>query len=67
MIATDDKPAAVLAVDVGGSHVKALASNESERRRFEWIGKDAGKGNERVAGEGRSLRESTRYFGGIPE
>jgi polyphosphate glucokinase len=24
----------VLAVDVGGSHVKALASNESERRRF---------------------------------
>jgi polyphosphate glucokinase len=25
----------VLAVDVGGSHVKALASNEQERRRFE--------------------------------
>ena len=25
----------VLAVDVGGSHVKALTSNESERRRFE--------------------------------
>ncbi len=25
----------VLAIDVGGSHVKALASNESERRRFE--------------------------------
>jgi polyphosphate glucokinase len=25
----------VLAVDVGGSHVKALASNELERRRFE--------------------------------
>jgi polyphosphate glucokinase len=25
----------VLAVDVGGSHVKALASNERERRRFE--------------------------------
>jgi polyphosphate glucokinase len=25
----------VLAVDVGGSHVKALASGESERRRFE--------------------------------
>jgi polyphosphate glucokinase len=25
----------VLAVDVGGSHVKALASNEHERRRFE--------------------------------
>jgi polyphosphate glucokinase len=24
----------VLAVDVGGSHVKALASNERERRRF---------------------------------
>ncbi len=24
----------VLAVDVGGSHVKALASSESERRRF---------------------------------
>ena len=24
----------VLAVDVGGSHVKALASNQSERRRF---------------------------------
>jgi polyphosphate glucokinase len=25
----------VLAVDIGGSHVKALASNERERRRFE--------------------------------
>ncbi|MFL5943153.1 MAG: ROK family protein, partial [Gaiellaceae bacterium] len=25
----------VLAVDVGGSHVKALTSKESERRRFE--------------------------------
>jgi polyphosphate glucokinase len=28
------KERVVLAVDVGGSHVKALASNESERRRF---------------------------------
>jgi len=33
MIATDSGPAAVLAVDVGGSHVKALASNEREPRR----------------------------------
>lgn len=30
---TDERT--VLAVDVGGSHVKALASNEQERRRFE--------------------------------
>jgi polyphosphate glucokinase len=29
------EPVDVLAVDVGGSHVKALASNEQERRRFE--------------------------------
>ena len=27
-------PPLVLAVDVGGSHVKALASNQRERRRF---------------------------------
>src|SRR5206468_1807601 len=27
-------PPVVLAVDVGGSHVKALASNQRERRRF---------------------------------
>jgi polyphosphate glucokinase len=30
---TDDR--AVLAVDVGGSHVKVLASNEQEKRRFD--------------------------------
>ena len=29
------KPPSVLAVDVGGSHVKALRSGESERRRFD--------------------------------
>jgi len=29
------KPSSVLAVDVGGSHVKALRSGESQRRRFD--------------------------------
>jgi polyphosphate glucokinase len=29
------EPSVVLAVDVGGSHVKILASNEDQRRRFE--------------------------------
>src|SRR5690242_7462200 len=35
MIATESSPPRVLAVDVGGSHVKALAEGEHEPRRFE--------------------------------
>ncbi len=34
MAASEAQGRIVLSVDVGGSHVKALASNESERRRF---------------------------------